>query len=197
MNSQPATHPITRDACIRAPLVAWLRSQHPDDGSTELLQELKMPRPSARIDLAMVNGELVGFEIKSDADTLGRLNVQVPAFSRFFDRVSIVTTRKHLRATRTRIPHWWGIILYEGNCGGEFRVKRLAKRNRRVDVRSLLYALSKQEIAEVGRRAGSPIVHSITKDAMVECTIRVISERDICAHVRDVIRCRPSLPRHT
>lgn len=60
---------LLRDGCIRAPLINWLRALHPEDGSTELLQEFKMPRPSARIDLALVNGELAGFEIKSDADS--------------------------------------------------------------------------------------------------------------------------------
>jgi hypothetical protein len=185
----------TRDACIRAPLIEWLRSQHPDDGSTELIQEFKMPRPSARIDLAVVNGELAGFEIKSDADTLSRLNVQVPAFSRFFDRVSIVTTRKHLKETRRKIPAWWGIILY--GDGGSFRTKRAAKRNQRVDVRSLLFALSKNEIAELGRRAARPIPVSITKSEMVDAALCAITKQDICDHAREVIRLRPSLPQHT
>ena len=182
----------TRDACIRGPLIAWLRSQHPDDGSTELLQEFKMPRPSARIDLAVVNGELAGFEIKSDVDTLRRLDFQVPAFSRIFDRVSVVTTRKHLKETRQRIPAWWGIILYSDDSG--FQVKRGSKRNREIDVRSLLFALSKPEIAEVGRRAGLPIAISAKKDAMVDDALGEIAKRDICDHARDVIRLRPSLP---
>jgi hypothetical protein len=131
---------------------------------------------------------MVGFEIKSDADTLKRLTVQVPAFSRFFDRVSVVTTRKHLAAANKKIPAWWGIILFCGEDG--FRVARTAKRNRSVDVRSLLYALSKPEIAELARRSGRPLSMASRKDAMVKEVALSIDDRSICGHSRDIIRSR-------
>jgi hypothetical protein len=177
----------TRDACIREPLMAWLKAQHPDDGSTGLIQELKMPRPSARIDLAVVNGELAGFEIKSDADTLKRLRFQVAAFSRFFDRVSVVTTRRHLCETERCVPDWWGIILYHGE--DKFRIRRRARRNRRIDIQALLYALSKSEIVELASRAGS-VIPKGKKDAMVEAMASTVSRRAICDHARDIIRLR-------
>ncbi|MDH7804603.1 sce7726 family protein [Rhizobium sp. AN70] len=88
------------DASIRTPLLAWLRQQHPDHLAAKMLEEFKMPRPSARIDVALVNGEMAGFEIKSDRDTLNRLTVQIPAFSKFFDRVSLVTTPRLLVSTQ-------------------------------------------------------------------------------------------------
>ena len=187
MDKCAQSKPATYDACIREPLIAWLKGQHPDDGSTGLIQELKMPRPSARIDLAVVNGELAGFEIKSDADTLKRLRMQVPAFSRFFDRVSVVTTRKHLCETERCVPYWWGIILYQGD--DEFHVRRRARRNRRIDVQALLYALSKREIAELASRACSPIPKG-KKGAMVEAVASSVPHRAICDHARDIIRLR-------
>jgi hypothetical protein len=179
---------LLRDACIRAPLIDWLRALHPSDGSTELLQEFKMPRPSARIDLALVNGELAGFEIKSDVDTLRRLTVQVPAFSRFFDRVSVVTTHKHLAAARKTVPTWWGIIVYRDDSG--FRVARTPKLNRHIDVRSLLYALSKREIVELARRANVSITTNVSKAVMIERTVNSISEREIRDISRAVLRLR-------
>lgn len=146
-----------------------------------------MPRPSARIDLAVVNGEMAGFEIKSDLDTLKRLRVQVPAFSRFFDRVSVVTTCKHLCETERCIPDWWGIILYQGD--DEFRVRRRARRNRSIDIQALLYALSKSEIAELASRAGSPVLKG-KKSAMVEAVASGVARRAVCDHARDIIRLR-------
>lgn len=179
---------MLRDACIRAPLVDWLRALHPDDGSTGLLQEFKMPRPSARIDLALVNGELAGFEIKSDADTLRRLTFQVPAFSRFFDRVSLVTTRKHLAAARKTVPAWWGLMVYRDDSS--FWMARTPKRNRSVDVSSLLYALSKKELVELGRRAEVSMITSASKDAMIERVMNSTSKREICNLSRDILRLR-------
>lgn len=178
---------LTYDACIRAPLISWLLAQHPDDGSTELIQEFKMPRPSARIDMALVNGELAGFEIKSDADTLTRLQVQIPAFSRFFDRVSLVTTKKHLAGVRRRVPVWWGIILHLG--GDDFRVARKSRRNPQVDVESLLHSLSVKEIIDLAHRGGLSTPKG-KKDALVTHVASTATYDVISHHARNIIRQR-------
>ncbi|TPK20791.1 sce7726 family protein [Mesorhizobium sp. B2-5-9] len=184
--------PLTRDADIRIPLIGWLRSQHPDDGSTGFVEEFKMPKPSARIDVAVVNGELAGFEIKSDRDSLSRLTSQVPAFSRFFDKVSLVTTAKHHASARMKIPLWWGIILY--GEGTSFQIARTPKQNRSVDIRSLLFALSKGEISDLGRLAGCRISTSDKKSLMVEKAEAAICEQEIRDHARDLIRGRSRQP---
>lgn len=186
VNEQPKS---THDVDIRGPLIAWLRNQHPDDGSTGFVEEFKMPRPSARIDLAVVNGEIAGFEIKSDADTLTRLVVQVPAFSQFFDKVSIVTTRKHIDAARKKIPEWWGIVICEYNG---FHIARTAKQNRNIDVSSLLYALSKAEIAELGRLADRPISLGWSKDRMVHAAEVSIDCGQLRHCARHLLRRRAS-----
>lgn len=190
MSDQRLLSAETRDACIRAPLILWLQSQHPDDGSTEFVQEFKMPRPSARIDLAVVNGEMAGFEIKSDADNLGRLANQVPAFSRVFDRLSIVTTKKHLTASRRKVPAWWGIILFSAD--GKFAIKRSPKRNSTVCARSLLFALSRLELVELGRRTGHRVPASAMKHDMVGGLVDAIGKEELLRNTRDVIRLRCS-----
>ena len=58
----------------------------------------------------MVNGEFSGFEIKSDVDSLQRLPGQIAAFASVFDRVSLVTTDRHLADVKKVIPSWWGIV---------------------------------------------------------------------------------------
>lgn len=172
----------------------WIRRQHPDDGSTGLLEEFRMPRPSARIDLAVVNGELAGFEIKSDADKLTRLSLQVPAFSRFFDRVSIVTTFKHLDEARRRVPAWWGLIIYRHD--GTFNIARKGRRNAHIDVRSLLFALSAAEIAALASLSGMPIKNQ-KKDEMVDAVATGINHSAICRHARDIIRLRTHSQSHS
>lgn len=89
---KPSEPVLLRDLHIRKPLHHWLLAAHADCPDTEILHELKIPRPSARIDIAVVNGEICGFEIKSDVDSLARITRQERAFSAVFDRVSIVIT---------------------------------------------------------------------------------------------------------
>src|SRR5271156_2900941 len=66
-----------RDSQIRKPLHYWLVRKFSGHSDTEILHELKMPRPSGRVDMAVINGRLCGFEIKSDFDSLSRLPRQV------------------------------------------------------------------------------------------------------------------------
>jgi len=58
----------------------------------------------ARIDLAVVNGKLHGYEIKSDADTLKRLPAQAEVYSAVFDLVTIVVGEHHLDTVRAIVP---------------------------------------------------------------------------------------------
>lgn len=147
-----------------------------------------MPRPSARIDVALVNGEMAGFEIKSDRDTLNRLTVQIPAFSKFFDRVSLVTTPRHLKDAKIKIPAWWGIVVFGDD--GIFRVVRTSMRNKNVDVRALLFALSKKELIQVARMADAILAANLRKEKMVEVLTSTIAPSAISNLAREVIKIR-------
>ncbi len=108
---------------------------------------MKMPRPSARVDVAVVNGEICGFEIKSDVDGLSRLPRQIRAFSAIFDRVSIVTTEKHIESASRLIPEWWGIIT--PSSSEEFSITRGGLNNPSRDTVALLHVLSRSELRAV------------------------------------------------
>ncbi len=73
--------------------------------------------------MAVVNGELKGFEIKSDQDTLLRLRSQVALYCRVFDTVSIVVASKHLEEARKIVPRWWGILVAKGNGDIEPKIR--------------------------------------------------------------------------
>lgn len=136
-----------RDHDIRLPLHTWLLSQHANDPTTVVIHEFKIPRPSARADIAVVNGALEGFEIKSDADSLARLPRQISSFNRVFDRICIVTTTRHEHAVKVGVPKWWGIAIASDQDGIiEFRRVRKSRQNPEVDLRSLLYALYVPEL---------------------------------------------------
>jgi hypothetical protein len=77
-----------------------------------VLEEVCVGYGVARIDVLGVgdeNGCLHGYEIKSAADTLSRLRVQVPAFSLVFDRVTLCVAPKHVKSALAKSPPWWGV----------------------------------------------------------------------------------------
>ena len=97
------------DAHIRAATKEALFFEHRGDGETVIFEELCIQHGLARIDLAVVNGELHGFELKSDQDTLARLSEQADSYAHVFDRVTLVVGERHLRHAVEMVPDWWGI----------------------------------------------------------------------------------------
>jgi hypothetical protein len=98
-----------RDADVRTPLRALVRQRFPDDSI--FLEELVIPERDTRIDMAVVNGALHGFEIKSDADTIRRLPVQRESYNALFDEITLVVGKRHLKEAQGMIPEWWGLAI--------------------------------------------------------------------------------------
>ncbi|PBB67598.1 hypothetical protein CK228_17530 [Mesorhizobium sp. WSM4312] len=65
---------------------------------------------SVRIDIAVINGELSGFELKSDSDTLQRLPMQADIYSRVFDEMTLVVGSRYAEKATSIVPNWWRII---------------------------------------------------------------------------------------
>lgn len=101
----------TYDRDIRIALHDTLPLFYNQDPDTLVIDELNLCQGEARIDVAVVNGKMHGFEIKSDSDTLERLPRQVLVYSRVFDTVSIVTGQTSLDSITSLVPEWWGISL--------------------------------------------------------------------------------------
>lgn len=74
-----------------------------------LVEELGLCNGTLRADLAVVNGILKGYEIKSDQDNLNRLKAQANIYNQVFDTVTLVVGERHLAMAQTVIPEWWGI----------------------------------------------------------------------------------------
>lgn len=183
-----------RDRDIREPLHHWLEAKYAQKSETEILHELKMPRPSARIDVAVVNGSLCGYEIKSDVDNFARLDQQKAAFAAVFDKVSIVTTIRHLDRAERVVPKWWGIVVATVTRDGiRFRAKRTARLNHLADLRPLLYMLTRSELvrilnasnfhARLSRRGLADLIDFIVDN---------VSAKEIRSRVRDILRERPT-----
>ncbi|MHA0048636.1 sce7726 family protein [Deinococcus sp. PEB2-67] len=71
--------------------------------------------PNGRADLAVLpDGESsIGYEIKTDRDTLTRLTRQVGMYDHSFGRRALATTARHLTEARAVLPESWGLILLD------------------------------------------------------------------------------------
>ena len=120
---------------------------HP--GETLVVHELGLCQAEARVDLAAVNGLLVGWEIKTRADTLARLPRQQEVYSRVFDRVWLVADERHIEPALAMIPLWWGVMRVREKADACcLTVVRRSRINREVDPFSLVRLLWRAEALE-------------------------------------------------
>lgn len=99
------------DVDVRIAVRNRLRDEHLGDDDTRIVEEMGVWNGAVRIDLAVINGELAGYELKSARDTLARLPAQAALYNTVFDRVHLVAAEKHLRHAVDAVPDWWGIIV--------------------------------------------------------------------------------------
>jgi hypothetical protein len=102
-----------RDIDIRIALRSTDLERFLKDGESRVVEELGIFRGNYRIDVAVVNGALHGYEIKSARDTLARLPAQAEAYSAVFNFVTLVTSASHLDRAGALVPAWWGIQVAE------------------------------------------------------------------------------------
>ncbi len=147
-NASDVTHrknvmlPPLADTDIRPALKSRILADHMGDADTVLLEELGVCRGQVRIDLAVVNGLLHGFEIKSDRDSLRRLAAQADLYSKVFDRTTLVVGERHLEDALQIIPHWWGVWRIESTSQGPtFKIVRKGSKNSNLEPRHLVELL--------------------------------------------------------
>src|SRR4051812_31334192 len=117
-----------RDNDIRAALRAFV--DEPRSSGGVVIEELGLNKGSVRVDLAVVNGIMHAYEIKSDVDSLRRLATQAEVYGKCFDRVSLVSGRKHFKLASAAVPQWWGLVrVTPSENGPKFRVVRKPRVN--------------------------------------------------------------------
>lgn len=178
----------TRDRDIRVALESWLLSkQH--DSPVRIIHEFPIPRPSSRIDIALINGRISGYEIKSDVDSLTRLSSQVSSYRKIFEHLCVVTTPKKSRSVLEKTPSWCGVLSYDHN--GKFKTLRKTKRNPNVDTECLLHSLYKKELLMISMNFGlESIKNKNSKSEIISNIILKISKRSIIDNCRDQLKKR-------
>ena len=145
-----------KDGDVRRALHSKVLAEHRDDPSTLVLDELGLWYGHARVDVAVVNGNIHGFEIKSERDTLERLPEQERIYSMVLDRVTLVVGTSHVSKAIPMVPEWWGVkVATTGPRGAVyFREERAPRGNPQQDPVALAMLLWCEELEAALIRAG-------------------------------------------
>lgn len=84
---------VIKEKAIKAALIDWLYAKGMVCDAV-VINEMVVANWARRADIAVANGRLYGFEIKSAFDSLKRLPGQIESFRRHFDKVTVVAASK-------------------------------------------------------------------------------------------------------
>ncbi len=145
-----------RDLDVRRALRREVLRRHEGEFDTLVIHELGLRHGIARVDVAVVNGSLHGYELKSDSDTLERLPSQVRIYSAVLDKATLVVGERHAAKALPLLPKWWGVkIATEGPRGGvSLQDEERGQMNPSVDAVAISELLWRAEVSEVLRNLG-------------------------------------------
>ena len=115
--------------------------------STVVVDEMDICAGRSRIDIAVINGKMHGYEIKSKQDNLERLPRQVEDYNKIFDTMTLVVFENHLDKVYELIPSWWTVKrVKEKKSKIVITTIRKGKINKNIDVDSLILLLWRDEM---------------------------------------------------
>ena len=152
VESQPTKK--IKDKDIRAALTSLLEQNSCDQvgfvDCSRIYNEFSVDHGEHRIDVVVVNDNIHGYEIKSDADTLYRLPAQVEAYNNVFNKITLVTGVSHVFDALFMIPDWWGVMLAKSRPDGTVVLSNLRDPLDKPsqDMMSLTRLMRRQEVLE-------------------------------------------------
>lgn len=184
----------TKDHEIRRALVRDLKVAYKDDSENRIIEELGINHGSVRADVAVINGIMDCYEIKSDRDTLQRLPDQIRAYNAIFDKVTLVVGFTHIYEALEIIPDWWGVTIAKTNNKGAivFSVIRDPISNTSKDKDAIARLLWREEALRILEDRKQDVgVRSKPKAVIYERLTAILDENELSTIVRQYLCSRP------
>ncbi|MBP1970771.1 hypothetical protein J2Z83_002907 [Virgibacillus natechei] len=184
------TKMLLNDTGVRSLLIKELHSQYDNDPDTRIINELGINNGKSRVDVAVVNGIIHGYEIKSDLDTLERLPRQMAYYNKLFERMTIVSSRKYYKPICETVPKWWGIKVISSD-GMRLIEKRKGRKHDSQDKDILLRLLWKKDLEGLIDVLGYPKkMKKIKKHQLLEIFSKEADVNIIREHVYRSLKTR-------
>lgn len=166
--------------------------------SLPIIEEFKIEKGMAYPDLVAFFKQPHCYEIKSQYDSLTRLERQVHYYSQCFGKITIICAPKHTQSAISKSPYW--IAVWEVDDAGNLICKRKGQKN--PDYKSLKFLdfLWKEELLNVEKKlelASSPkrfskneIIENIKKSKKTESILK-ISRNELLLRMENLNRLIP------
>lgn len=145
---------------MREPLFDYLEEFY---GKIRIFQEKNTGRSRADV-IGVIDGQLLGFEIKSDGDSYTRLKTQTEDYDRLCDINYLVVGKSHRKQADRHIPAHWGILCVCGS-GEDVTVEldQIPGQNPQVEIGRQLELLWRPELAQIQQWNELPVYKAKSK----------------------------------
>ncbi len=182
-----------KDSDIRAALHRTeVRRLFQEEPYGRVIDELGIFEGAYRMDVAVVNASLHGYEIKSSVDNLDRLPGQQGHYNKVFDRITLVADARHIQRAMQIVPPFWGLIVAERR-DGEVVLDEIwpARQNFGVEAFALCQLLWRAEaLALLKVRKIANGMWNKPRKAMWKRLAKDVPLEDLRSLVRDTLRWR-------
>ena len=138
---------------------------------------------NSKADIVIFNGTSTVYEIKTELDSLNRLESQLNSYLKCFDKIYIVTTLENIKKLENIIPDKVGLIeVTKRNALKEYKKAKSNKEN--IDKEELFRLLRQNEIINIMKKLGNdfsdiPSVFIRTEGKKVFFTLDNITAHDM------------------
>ena len=122
-----------------------LRGKHSLNTAT-MLTEFRVGKNKA--DCVILNGKSTCYEIKTDYDSLARLNEQLYSYSQLFDEVNVVCSYRHVDAVLEQAPHNIGVMILSDRLTFQ-EIRPANHRQESINKTLMMQSLRKDEYIEL------------------------------------------------
>ncbi len=158
-----------------------------------VINELGLAHGRQRIDIAVLNGFIHGYEIKSSKDTLTRLPQQFAEYKKSLEKITIVSAPNHIDVLMDNAPSWCGLILAKKGSKGavNFTTLRSPKLNPEVEFNSMAHLLWRKEAVDLLSELGaSKDKLKGSKRTLYENLSELISHRELSGYIKKFLMRR-------
>ena len=170
-----------------------LKKYHQKSSETLIIDELGLLHGSNRIDVAVINECIHGYEIKSSMDTLKRLNGQLIAYTATLQKLTFVIAPKHVDELMNYTPTWCGVVVAEKGKRGaiNFKTLRSTKANPDFDIFSASHLLWKDEAQLILKAKGlSAKEVNVNRRALYELICNNLETKEIVSLIKQAFITR-------
>lgn len=148
-----------------------------------VFEEVTVPSGRARADIVTINGHVIAYEIKSDFDSIRRLETQIIEYDKNFEMNYIVIGTKYSDSIFNIIPDYWGVITAKKTRVNTIRLSfiRKAKLNPNLSFKDFMSLLSANDIKKIASN------EDYLGDQLTTSQVRKLFKQDIIKRLDETL----------